>query len=54
MPAHHDVRSSDVFTRPLHGTLAAAAERRPADFPELLLTRRVGTRTVRSFAMVDA
>jgi hypothetical protein len=24
MPAHHDVRSSDVFTRRLHGTLAAA------------------------------
>ena len=29
MPAHHDVRSSDVFTRRLHGTLAAAAERGP-------------------------
>ena len=24
IPAHHDVRSSDVFTRRLHGTLAAA------------------------------
>jgi hypothetical protein len=24
MPLHHDVRSSDVFTRRLHGTLAAA------------------------------
>jgi uncharacterized protein len=33
MPAHHDVRSSDVFTRRLHGTLAAAAERGPIDFP---------------------
>ena len=30
MPAHHDVRSSDVFTRRLHGTLAAAAERGPS------------------------
>jgi hypothetical protein len=37
MPAHHDVRSSDVFTRRLHGTLAAAAERGPVDFPQLLL-----------------
>jgi uncharacterized protein len=52
MPAHHDVRSSDVFTRRLHGTLAAAAERGPADFPDLLLTPGVGARTVRSLAMV--
>ena len=37
MPQHHDVRASDVFTRRLHGTLAAAAERGPVDFPELLL-----------------
>jgi hypothetical protein len=52
MPAHHDVRSKDVFIRRLHGTLAAAAECGPADFPELLLTPGVGARTVRSLAMV--
>ena len=52
MPAHHEVRSSDVFIRRLHGTLAAAAERGPVDFPELLLTPGVGARTVRSLAMV--
>ncbi|MBB5048977.1 hypothetical protein HNR60_003748 [Rhodopseudomonas rhenobacensis] len=52
MPAHHDVRSGDVFTRRLHGTLAAAAERGPVDFPELLLTPGVGARTVQSLAMV--
>ena len=52
MPSHHDVRSSDVFTRRLHGTLAAAAERGPVDFPELLLTPGVGARTIRSLAMV--
>src|SRR3978361_820332 len=52
MPDHHDVRSSDVFTRRLHGTLAAAAERGPVDFPELLLTPGVGMRTVQSLAMV--
>src|SRR6201746_403493 len=52
MPAHHDVRSSDVFTRRLHGPLAAAAERGPLDFPELLLMPGVGARTVRSLAMV--
>jgi uncharacterized protein len=52
MPQHHDVRASDVFTRRLHGSLAAAAERGPVDFPELLLTPGVGARTVRSLAMV--
>jgi uncharacterized protein len=52
MPAHHEVRSSDVFTRRLHGTLAAAAERGPVDFAELLLTPGIGVRTVRSLAMV--
>ena len=52
MPAHHDVRSSDVFTRRLHGTLAAAAEQGPVDFPDLLLTPGVGARTVQSLAMV--
>jgi uncharacterized protein len=52
MPDHHDVRSSDVFTRRLHATLAAAAERGPVDFPDLLLTSGVGARTVRSLAMV--
>jgi hypothetical protein len=52
MPAHHDVRSSDVFTRRLHGTLAAAADRGPKDFPELLLTPGVGARTVEALAMV--
>jgi hypothetical protein len=52
MPAHHDVRSSDVFTRRLHSTLAAAAERGPVDFAELLLTPGVGARTVQSLAMV--
>ncbi|MDN5001540.1 DUF763 domain-containing protein [Bradyrhizobium sp. GCM10027634] len=52
MPAHHDIRPKDVFARRLHGTLAAAAERGPVDFPELLLTPGVGARTVRSLAMV--
>lgn len=52
MPAHHDVRPKDVFARRLHGTLTAAAERGPIDFPDLLLTPGVGARTVRSLAMV--
>jgi uncharacterized protein len=52
MPDHHDVRPRDVILRRLHGTLAAAAEAGPRDFPELLLVPGVGARTVRSLAMV--
>jgi len=52
MPAHHDVRASDVMLRRLHGVLAAAADRGPKDFSELLLTPGVGARTVASLALV--
>jgi hypothetical protein len=52
MPAHHDVRPGDVILRRLHGALAAAADRGPEDFTELLLVPGVGARTVRSLAMV--
>ena len=52
MPAHHDVRPRDVVLRRLHGALAAAADRGPADFADLLLVPGVGARTVRSLAMV--
>jgi hypothetical protein len=52
VPAHHDVRASDVVLRRLHGVLAAAAERGPKDFTELLLTPGVGARTVASLALV--
>ncbi len=52
MPAHHDLRASDVIARRLHGTLAAAADRGPQDFPDLLLTPGVGARTVAALALV--
>ena len=52
MPAHHDVRAEDIHLRRLHGNLAAAAERAPTDFAELLLTPGVGGRTVRALALV--
>jgi len=52
MPAHHDVRKSDVFLRRLHGTLAAARDAGPRDFPELLLQPGVGARTVEALAAV--
>jgi hypothetical protein len=52
MPDHHDVRASDVVGRRLRGTLAAAADRGPADFAELLLVPGIGARTVEALAMV--
>ena len=52
MPAHHDVRGTDVIARRLHGSLAAAAENGPRDFTELLQVPGVGARTVRALAMV--
>ena len=52
MPAHHDVRASDVLSSRPHATFAAAANRGPADFAELLLVPGVGARTVRALAMV--
>lgn len=52
MPAHHDVRPEDVVERRLHGALAAAADRGPQDFSELLLVPGIGARTVRALAMV--
>lgn len=51
LPARHEVRAGDVVLRRLHGALAAAAARGPADFPELLLTPGVGARTVLSLAL---
>ncbi|HTW37832.1 MAG TPA: DUF763 domain-containing protein [Steroidobacteraceae bacterium] len=52
MPAHHDVRASDVVLRRLHATLTAAADRGPQDFAELLLVPGVGARTVAALALV--
>ena len=52
LPAHHDVRPGDVIAPRLYGNLAAAADRGPADYAELLLTPGVGARTVRALAMV--
>jgi len=52
MPAHHDVRVSDVVLKRLHGVLAAAADRGPKDFTELLMSPGVGARTIASLALV--
>jgi hypothetical protein len=52
LPDHHDVRAENVNTRRLRGALAAAAERGPVDFADLLMTPGVGSRTVQALAMV--
>jgi hypothetical protein len=52
LPAHHEVRASDVVLRRLHAALAAAADRGPKDFADLLLTPGVGARTVAALAFV--
>jgi hypothetical protein len=52
MPERHDVRAADIVPRRLHAALAAAADRGPQDFPDLLLTPGVGARTVQALAMV--
>jgi hypothetical protein len=52
MPEHHDVRPENVVARRLRGSLAAAADRGPTDFADLLLVPGVGARTVRALAMV--
>ncbi len=53
VPGHHDVRPADVNLRRLHGNLAAATDRGPSDFAELLLVPGVGARTVKALAMVS-
>lgn len=52
MPTHHDVRADNISLRRLHGNLAAAIDRGPKDFKELLLTPKVGARTIFALAMV--
>jgi hypothetical protein len=52
LPHRHDIRATDVSLKRLHATLAAAAERGPRDFAELLLQPGVGARTVAALAFV--
>ncbi len=52
MPTHHDVRAKDVSSRRLLGNIAAAIDRGPSDFSELLLTPNVGPRTIFALALV--
>lgn len=52
MPAHHEVRPTDVFLRRLHAVLTLAKETGADDFESLLLTRGLGPRTMQALALV--
>jgi uncharacterized protein len=51
-PRHHEVRAEDVDLRRLGAVLAVAYERQFRDFASLLLTEKLGPRTMQSMALV--
>jgi hypothetical protein len=52
MPSHHDVRAENLDIRRLGAALHVSAKLGPASFPELLLTPRIGQRTLFALALV--
>jgi len=52
MPAHHDVRRSDVNEKRLGAVLALAHERDLRDFASFLLLEQLGPRTLQSLALI--
>jgi hypothetical protein len=52
MPAHHEVRATNVDLKRLGAVLAVAYERDLHDFAELLLVEKLGPRTLQSLALV--
>jgi len=52
MPAHHDVRQSNVDLKRLGAVLAIAYERGLRDFASLLLLETLGPRTLQSLALI--
>jgi hypothetical protein len=52
MPGHHDVRAENLDLRRLGAALQVAARLGPASFPELLLTPKIGQRTLLALALV--
>lgn len=52
MPAHHDVRVSDVDLVRLGAILTVSYERQLRDFASLLLTEKLGPRTLQTLALV--
>jgi hypothetical protein len=52
MPAHHDVRASDVDLKRLGAVLAVAHDQEIRNFTSLLLVEGLGPRTLQSLALV--
>ena len=52
MPAHHDVRATDVNEKRLGAVLALAHERDLQDFASFLLLEQLGPRTLQSLALI--
>ncbi|MDP9169402.1 MAG: DUF763 domain-containing protein, partial [Acidobacteriota bacterium] len=52
MPGHHDVRMEDVDLERLGAVLAVSYDRQLRDFASLLLTEKLGPRTLQSLALV--
>jgi hypothetical protein len=52
LPAHHDVRATDVDAKRLGAVLALAHERELRDFASLLLLEQLGPRTLQSLALI--
>ena len=52
MPAHHEVRPTNVDLKRLGAVLAVAYERDLHDFAELLLVENLGPRTLQSLALI--
>ncbi|MGD0835920.1 MAG: DUF763 domain-containing protein [Polyangia bacterium] len=52
MPSHHDVRADNLDLRRLQAALHVVASQGPESFPELLLTPKLGQRTLFALALV--
>jgi hypothetical protein len=52
MPAHHEVRATDVDLKRLGAVLAVAHEKELRDFASLLLLEGLGPRTLQSLALI--
>jgi hypothetical protein len=52
MPAHHDVRATDVDLERLGAVLAVSYEQDLRDFASLLLTEKLGPRTLQTLSLV--
>ncbi|CAH0272716.1 DUF763 domain-containing protein [Chryseobacterium sp. Bi04] len=53
LPAHHDVRASDVDLKRLGALLYITREQQPQNFEDLLMLEGVGPRTMQSLALVS-